>query len=323
MTTKEKKLDEAIVTGGGETGESKTADPVGGQATLPKSNKNSEPMNKIDTSVTPGQGEEDTDTKNNVKATADTSAQNKASVAMKEDVAAMFNGEELSEEFKEKATVIFEAAVAARVAEISESLQQEFDTKLAEEVAQIEESLSEKVDQYMSYVVEQWMEQNQVAIESSLKSEITESFIEDLKSLFETHNIALPEEKVDVLEQTLAQLEEAQQKLDAVMNENVALTSRVNESVRAEIVSEISEGLAATQVEKLVALSEGVTFDTAESFRKKLEIVKENYFPSEKVAAGKQNLLEEVQEDADTKPAAPVNSPVSIYAQAISRTVKK
>jgi hypothetical protein len=322
MTTKENKLDEAVVTGGGETGQSKTADPVGGQATLPKSNKNSETMNKIDTSVTPGQGEEETDVANNTKATGDSSAANRASVAMKEDVAAIFNGEELSEEFKEKATVIFEAALTARVSEITEQLQAEFDTKLSEQVVEIQEGLEAQLDQYMSYVTEQWMEQNQVAIESSLKSEITESFIEDLKGLFEQHNIALPEEKVDMLEQTMSELVEVQSKLDEALTANMELSQKVNESLRADVLGEISEGLAATQAEKLVALSEGVTFESADSFRKKLEIVKENYFPATSKTNGTQSLLEEIQEEAE-KPAAMMNSAVSAYASAISRTVKK
>ena len=318
MTVKSKQLDEKVQVGGGATGVSHTADPVAKNATLPASNLgNGESMNKID-HIAPGEGEEETSTENNVKTTKDTAGSNKASVgmkpsaassSMKEDVAAMLNGEDLSEDFKEKATVIFEAAVTARIAEVTEDLEEQYNTALAEEVATIAEELGAKVDQYMEYVVEQWMEQNQVAIEHSLKSEITENFIGKLKDLFEESHFTIPEEQFD--------------RLDAVMEENMSLKSDLSESARVKILASVTEGLAATQAEKLVALAEGVEYSSADSYRKKLEIVKENYFPAEKTS-GKQNLLEEIDEDNAEKPKAVMsNSPVSIYAQAISRTAKK
>jgi hypothetical protein len=331
MTVKSKQLDEKIQTGGGATGVSHTADPVAKNATLPASNLgNGESMNKLDHN-TPGQGEEETSTENNVKTTKDTAGSNKASVgmkpsaasSMKEDVAAMLNGEDLSEDFKEKATVIFEAAVTARITEITEDLEEQYNIALEEEVATIAEDLSAKVDQYMDYVVEQWMEQNQVAIEHSLKSEITENFIAKLKDLFEESHITIPEEQFDVVESLQSEMTDIQARLDAVMEENMSLKSDLSESARAKILASVTEGLAATQAEKLVALAEGVEYSSADSYRKKLEIVKENYFPAEKTS-GKQNLLEEIDEDNAEKPKAVMsNSPVSIYAQAISRTAKK
>ena len=332
MTVKSKQLDEKIQTGGGATGVSHTADPVAKNATLPASNLgNGESMNKID-HITPGEGEEETSTENNVKTTKDTAGSNKASVgmkpsaassSMKEDVAAMLNGEDLSEDFKEKATVIFEAAVTARIAEVTEDLEEQYNAALEEEVATIAEDLSAKIDQYMEYVVEQWMEQNQVAIEHSLKSEITENFITKLKGLFEESHISIPEEQFDVVESLQSEMTDIQARLDAVMEENMSLKSDLSESARVKILASVTEGLAATQAEKLVALAEGVEYSSADSYRKKLEIVKENYFPAEKTS-GKQNLLEQIDEDNAEKPKAVVDhSPVSIYAQAISRTAKK
>jgi len=340
MTVKQKQLDEKIQTGGGATGVAHTADPVAKNATLPASNLgNGESMNKI-AHIAPGEGEEETSTENNVKTTKDTAGGNKASVGMKgsaatpgqsysfapnsvkEDVDAMFAGSELSEDFKEKATVIFEAAVTAKINEAIADLEEQYNTALEEELVNIHEDLTEKIDQYMSYVAEQWMKENQVAIEHSLRSEITESFIEKLKGLFEESYISVPEEKFDVVEGMQQEVEEIQSKLDAVMEENITLKKSLSESTRKEIFAQVSEGLAATQAEKLMALSEGVEYDSSENYRKKLEIVKENYFPSDK-ASSKQNLLEQVEEESGEPAKATVNSPVSFYAQAISRTVKK
>lgn len=340
MTVKQKQLDEKIQTGGGATGVAHTADPVAKNATLPASNLgNGESMNKI-AHIAPGEGEEETSTENNVKTTKDTAGGNKASVGMKgsaatpgqsysfapnsvkEDVDAMFAGSELSEDFKEKATVIFEAAVTAKINEAIADLEEQYNTALEEELVNIHEDLTEKIDQYMSYVAEQWMKENQVAIEHSLRSEITESFIEKLKGLFEESYISVPEEKFDVVEGMQQEVEEIQSKLDAVMEENITLKKSLSESTRKEIFAQVSEGLAATQAEKLMALSEGVEYNSSENYRKKLEIVKENYFPSDK-ASSKQNLLEQVEEESGEPAKATVNSPVSFYAQAISRTVKK
>jgi hypothetical protein len=339
MTVKQKQLDEKIQTGGGATGVAHTADPVAKNATLPASNLgNGESMNKI-AHIAPGEGEEETSTENNVKTTKDTAGGNKASVGMKgsaatpgqsysfapnsvkEDVAAMFAGSELSEDFREKATVIFEAAVVAKVNEAIADLEEQYNAALEEELTNIHEDITEKIDQYMSYVAEQWMEENKVAIEHSLRSEITESFIEKLKGLFEESYISVPEEKFDVVEGMQQEVEEIQSKLDAVMEENIALKNSLSESTRKEIFAQVSEGLAATQAEKLMALSEGVQYDSSEGYRKKLEIVKENYFPVDKVSS-KQNLLEQIEEENSEPAKATVNSPVSIYAQAISRTVK-
>jgi hypothetical protein len=324
MTVKEKQLDEKIQTGGGATGVAHTTDPVAKNATLPASNLgNGESMNRI-AHITPGEGEEETSTENNVKTTKDTAGSNKATVSMKsvkEDVDAMFSGSDLSEDFKEKATVIFEAAVTAQVNEAITQLEEQYNTALEEETQKLSEDLTSKIDQYMEYVVEQWMAENQIAIEHTLKSEITEDFITKLKGLFEESYISVPEEKFDIVEDLTGRVEDIQSRLDKVMEENMTLKGELSESTREKILANVTEGLAATQAEKLVALAEGVEFDSAENYRKKLELVKENYFPVEK--SGKQNLLEQIEEDNAEPQKATVNSPVSFYAQAISRTAKK
>jgi hypothetical protein len=340
MTVKEKQLDEKIQTGGGATGVARNVDPIAKNATLPASNLGN--GMKMDTiaDIRPEDEKHDTDSASNTKPTKTTAGSNKASIgtkgsaatpgqsysfvpmSVKEDVAAMFSGSDLSEEFKEKATIIFEAAVTAKMNEAVAELEEQYNVALEEEVASIQEDLTSKIDQYMSYVTEQWMEENKVAIEHSLKSEITEDFIAKLKGLFEESYISVPEEQFDIVEGMQSELEETQSRLDQVMEENMTLKGELSESTRTKILASVTEGLAATQAEKLVALSEGVEFDTATNYRKKLEIVKENYFPTEKTS-GKQNLFEQLDENAGDKPKTVANSPVNFYADAISRTVKK
>lgn len=322
MTVRKKQLMEKLVTGGGATGVAHTADPTDVKATLPASNLgNGESMPKI-AAVTPGQSETETDTENNVKTTMNSSEANKKSVSMKEDIDAMFNGAELSEEFKEQATVIFEAAVSARVNEAVATLEEQYNEALEKQVGTIQEELTTKLDQYLDYVVEQWMEENKVAIEHSLRTEITEGFIAGLQKLFDEHYIQIPDEKLDVVEELQAELGEVQQRLDQVIEENINLLNHLSEATRESILTDVAEGLTVTQAEKLLTLAEGVEFDSPDNFRKKLEIVKENYFPSEKTSQNHQNLFEEVTEEGQTQ-TVHKNTMVEKYATAISRTVKK
>lgn len=336
-----KQLDEKVSVGGGATGVSEVPTPADKSATLPASKLgNGEPMKKIDDPNHPG--EEETSTENNVKATKDTAGSNKASLNMKasdaqagqtysfvpnsvkEDIDALFNGEELNEEFKQKAITIFEAAVSVRVQEQVKALEEQMTVKLEEQTAEYSATLAEQVDGYMTYVVEQWMKENQVAIESSLRSEITEDFITKLRSLFIESNINIPEDKVDVLSDMAGKLEQLESQLNAAMNENVELKQQVVVGTRDKILATVSEGLTATQAEKLAALAEGVDFDGSDSFAKKLQIVKENYFPGTKEV---KSLTEELitedagEEDGKQKPAA-VGS-MANYVSAISRTLKK
>lgn len=317
-----KDLQEKVTVGGGATGVSSVSEPTGGTATLPNSKKQGDgsaekPAGEIQT----------TSTENNTAPTGDTSASNKASVAMKggvkEHVDAMFNGEELSEEFREKATVIFEAAISAQVEEHIQQLEEDYNQKLESAVEQVYEELTGKVDTYLDYVVEQWMKENRVAIETSLKTEITESFIDGMKNLFAEHYIDVPEEKFEVIEDLATRVSELEEKLSEAVSENVELKSQISEVTKEQVIAAVSEGLAATQVEKFKTLAEGVVFDDAESFQQKLEIVKENYFPSDKKKVGSSLDKEEVvslsEEFDGKKPAGPVSS----YVQAISRTIKR
>lgn len=318
--SKEKEVLEAVEVGSGATGSSKTADPVGGTATLPASKKQGEAMQKGQNPA--GTAIEDTDGDNNTKPTGDNSAANKASVAMKEDMDAMFSGEELSEEFKEKAAVIFEAAVAAKASERVAALEEQYTARLEAAVKEIDEQLATRIDEYLNYVVEHWMQENEVAVVSSLKAELTEEFISGLKSLFEQHYIELPEEKVDVVGELAEQVEALQAKLDDILKENIELKQVTDKATQKQIFDEVAEGLALTQVEKLQALAEGVDFTGAESYKAKLQLVKENYFPASKPAV--QQLTEQVEEldDAVEKPAQSAG-PVAAYVKAISRTIKK
>lgn len=318
---KKQDIQEKLEVGGGATGTSFVPDPVGGKATLPNSKQQGDSIQKLK-ATTPGQEIDDTDEENNTEPTSDTSAQNKASVAMKEDIEAMFNGEELTEEFKEKATVIFEAAVNAKAQEIIAQMDEEYAQRFEEAKNEIYEEVTAKVDSYMDYVVEQWMKENEVAIESSLRSDITESFIEGLKGLFAEHYIEVPEEKFDVLEDLAAKVEELEDTLNTVISENVELKAQLSETAKEQILAKVAEGLSVTQAEKFKTLAEGVEYDDVDNYERKLEIVKENYFPQEKKAtpALDQEEVVSLSEEADYKRPA---GPVANYVEAISRTIKR
>ena len=204
---------------------------------------------------------------------------------VEEDVNALLSGEELTEEFKEKAKTIFEAAIASKVATIEEAIEAKYAAALAEEVAAAKESLAERVDSYLEYVSDEWFEENALAIEAGLKTEMTESFLEGMKGLFEEHYVTIPEEKYDVLESMVEKLDDMETKLNEQIEKNIALNGRLSESVADGILDEVSEGLASTQKEKLASLSESVEFESEESYREKLETLKESYFPKTAPAA--------------------------------------
>jgi hypothetical protein len=308
---------EKVVTGGGQTGQS--IGPDNSSVKQAQAPGNSKRQGDLTSQKLEGDVEE-TDPQNNTKATADTSAKNKQSVSMKEDVDAMFAGQELTEEFKEKATVIFEAAVNARVAAATEELLEQYNQSFEEAKTEITEEISQRVDEYLHYVVEQWMKANELAIESSLRTEISEEFIAGLKNLFEEHNIDIPEEKVDVVEELAKRVEELEEKLNEQITENIELRKVTDEVTKEVVFSEVSEGLAATQIEKLQTLAEGVQFDDEDSFKQKLLIIKENYFPSDKKVV--QLITEDVE---DEQPEQPIETKGQMgrYVQAISRTIKK
>jgi len=205
-------------------------------------------------------------------------------ISIDDDVKALVEGEELSEEFREKAKTILEAAIKGKVVEIKEVLDAEYEAKLLEEVTEIKSALNERVDSYLEYVADEWFTENQLAVEAGLKEELTESFMTGLKGLFEEHYVTIPEEKYDVLESMVEKLDEMETKLNEQIEKNVSLNSRLGESVANGILESVSEGLADTQKEKLASLSESVEFASEQSYRDKLETLKESYFPTKSVS---------------------------------------
>ena len=199
-----------------------------------------------------------------------------------EDVKALMSSDaDLSEEFKDKAATIFEAAVKTRIKEQTKILEAQFDEKLASETETVKEAMVEKVDSYLNYVVEEWMKENELAVERGIRTEIAEDFISGLKQLFEDHYIDVPDEKYDVLEAQSEKISELEEKVNSVMEQNVVLTKVSSNLVREQVISEVSEDLADTEIEKFKSLTEDVDFTDEDSFREKCETLKESYFPKQ------------------------------------------
>jgi len=239
------------------------------------------------------------------------------------DVQALLEGEELSEEFQKKATTIFEAAIKSKVASIKEELQESYAAALVEELDEIKKGLTERVDSYLEYVCDEWFQENALQVEAGLKTEMTESFLEGMKGLFEEHYVDIPEEKYDVLNSMVDKLDEMESKLNEQIDRNVALNRRLAESNADGVFASVSEGLADTQKEKLATLAENVEFESETDYREKLETLKESYFPS-KTSAPKntsENLSEEVSTDeVISEEVAPR---MQAYLDVLSRAVKK
>ena len=240
------------------------------------------------------------------------------------DVQALLEGEELSEEFQSKARTIFETAIKSKVAEIKEELNESYANALVEELETIKTGLTERVDSYLEYVADEWMQENKLAVENGLKTEMTESFLEGMKSLFEEHYVTIPEEKYDVLNSMVDKLDEMENKLNEQIERNVALNSRLAESTADVIFADVAEGLADTQKEKLASLAENVEFESETDYREKLGTLKESYFPTKAASAPKstsENLSEEVSTDeVATQEYAPA---MQAYLDTLSRAAKK
>ena len=201
-------------------------------------------------------------------------------VNIEDDVNALLGGEELSEEFREKAKLVFETALNSKVAEVKEALEAKYQETLEEKIAEEKTALSERVDSYLEYVADEWFTENTLAVEQGLKTELTESFLSGMKGLFEEHYVSIPEDKYDVLESMVEKLDDMETKLNEQIEKNVGLNKRLGESVANGILESVSDGLAATQKEKLASLAESVEFESEESYREKLETLKESYFAS-------------------------------------------
>lgn len=243
-------------------------------------------------------------------------------VSVAEDVQAMFSGEELSEEFTSKATTIFEAAVVSKVNEILETVTVDFESELEAEKVQIAEKLSEQVDSYLEYVAEEWMKENELAVEQGIRSEIVENFMTGLRGLFEENYIDIPEEKVDLVDELASKVTELESSINEEMERNIELRKELVESKQSAILSAACEGITESQAAKLQSLAEGVEFEDADSYTAKLETLKESYFPKEEVVS------EEVVIDEDeplelAEEATAVDPSMNAYLNAISKSIKK
>ena len=237
------------------------------------------------------------------------------------DISALIEGEKLSEEFEAKARTIFESAIKAKVAELSEQVKISYEEKLVEEVSEIKKELQERVDSYLEYVASEWLEENQLAAEAGLKTEMTESFLEGMKSLFEEHYVTIPEDKYDVLNSMVDKLDEMENKLNEQIKSNVALNRRLAESVADVIFAEVTEGLADTQREKLASLAENVEFESEEDYREKLVTLRESYFPSK--PGTQRDKSENLSEGDEASTPQPVSGLMESYLQTMSRVSKK
>ncbi len=238
---------------------------------------------------------------------------------MKEHVDALLAGENLSEDFREKAETIFESAVSTRVQEEVAVLEEAYAKSLEEEVTQIHEQLIEQVDSYLNYVVEQWVSENEVAIESGLRSELTEEFITGLRNLFAEHYIDVPEEKVDMLEQFASKLEKVETRLNEEIERNVSLTQMINESKQTEILFSAFDGLTTTQAAKLRSLAENITFTTPAEYEQKIQTLKESYFNK---SVNSSQVLDEAYTDNNSMITENLNGPMANYVKAIGKTIK-
>ena len=247
-----------------------------------------------------------------------------AELNIEEDVAALLSGEELSEEFQSKARTIFEAAIRNKVAIVKEELQTAYEERLVEELASVRESLSERVDAYLEYVADEWMAENAIAVEHGLRTEMTESFLKGMHSLFAEHYVAVPEERFDVVESMVERLDEMETKLNEQIERNVVLNTRLGTVVAESIFVEVAEGLAETQKDKLASLAENVEFDGETGYREKLESLKESYFPSRSSAVSTRNSVEDLSEEVGTTEMKPeVSSLMESYLQTLDRVSKK
>ena len=243
-----------------------------------------------------------------------------ADIDMQDDLDAMFGSDDLSEEFKEKASTIFEAAVVAKVNDQLSKITVDVETEINEAKEQIQSDLSEKMDSYLDYVVENWMDDNKLAIEKGLKAEIAHDFMEGLKDLFAEHYIDVPDEKVDVAEELATKAEELEDSLNEQIDKNTEMKKALDGYRKADVMAEVASDLSDTQKEKFDQLAEGIDFTTEESYKKKIEMVKENYFPASVTEDATEVVTDEEPLELEEETAKPVDPAMAAYANAISRT---
>ena len=243
-------------------------------------------------------------------------------VNIEDDINALIAGEELSEDFQEKARTIFEAAINSKVSIIKEDLEAEYAKVLQEEIDSTKIQLTERVDSYLEYVAGEWLEENSLAVEQGLKAEMSDSFLNGMKSLFEEHYVSIPEDKYDVLESMVNKLDDMEEKLNEQIDKNVALNKRLAESKSDGILSDVSEGLAVTQKDKLASLAESVEFESESDYREKLVTLRNSYFPTRQVASTPSDDSEMLSEESNA-PAAKSTGSMANYLTTLQRITKK
>ena len=244
----------------------------------------------------------------------------KIEIDVEDDINALIAGQELSEEFQEKARMIFETAINAKVAVVKEEMEKKYDEALQEGLEASKIELTERVDSYLEYVAGEWLEENSLAVEQGLKAEMSESFLTGMKSLFEEHYVSIPEDKYDVLESMVNKLDDMEEKLNEQIDKNVALNKRLSESTSDGILSDVSEGLAVTQKDKLASLAESVEFESESDYREKLVTLRNSYFPTRQVASTQSEDSEMLSESKE-----PVQSTGTManYLTTLQRITKK
>ena len=242
---------------------------------------------------------------------------------VEEDLAALFGGEELSEEFQEKARTIFEAAVNSKVNEIQEAMTEEYEKTLTEHLEGVKSELIERTDAYLEYVSDEWLKENAIEVEHGLKTEMTESFLQGMKGLFEDHYVSIPDDKYDVLESMVNKLDDMEGKLNEQIEKNISLNKRLGESTADGIFSEVSEGLAETQKEKLRSLAEGIEFEGEEAYREKIVTLKEGYFPSTSKSKVSSNKSETISEGIANEEIVDNGAAMNSYLSALNMGSKK
>ena len=265
--------------------------------------------------------EEDDEEDDEVDSTDEEEEEVEEEFSIEEDVNALLAGEDLSEEFQEKARTIFEAAIRSKVAEIKEELQETYENALIEEIEVIKEGLVDRVDAYLEYVADEWVAENALAVEHGLKTEMTESFLQGMRGLFEDHYVSIPEDRYDVIENMVDKLDEMEGKLNEQIERNVALNRRLAESVADVIFADVAEGLALSQKDKLASLAENVEFDSEANYREKLVTLRESYFPSN--TGTQRDDSETLSESTDVQSQQPqVDGRMATYLQTLGRVAK-
>ncbi len=282
-----------------------------------KSSKKDEEDDEDDEEGEDEDSEEDNEEDEKEKAMKEAFAQIEEEI--EEDVNALLSGEDLSEDFKVKAKTVFEAALNARTEQIGEAIVHQYEQRLSEEVEIIKEELTDRLDAYLEYVSEEWLQENALEVEQGLKTEMTESFLQGMKGLFEDHYVTIPEDRYDVLESMVEKLDDMESKLNEQIQRNVALNRRLAESVTEVIFAEVSEGLALSQKDKLASLAENVEFDSEGNYREKLVTLRESYFPRN--TGTQRDNSDYIAEETDY--SQPVSGSMSYYLDALQRVSKK